>query len=123
MSDLSSSSTSSYSTRISDRFDQVLERTSSSTSEDFEHANLFHRFDSIKPLIDKLYCEITHDHVNGGGGKASTKCLHRNTFIVKNEGRGRRRFKLSALFTIKLSNRRYNIISIILNTLSPTLII
>lgn len=84
MSDSSSSSLN------SSRFDQSSEVSPSSSSEDIEHANLYHRFDSIKPLIDKLYGEVTH------GGDKNGECLHEKTFIVKNEGRGRRRFKLSA---------------------------
>lgn len=88
MSDFSSSSSS---TPSSDRFEQSTELSSSSSSEDTEHANLYHRFDSIKPLIDKLYGEVTHE-----GDDKNAKCLHEKTFIVKNEGRGRRRFKLSA---------------------------
>jgi hypothetical protein len=88
----------------SSRFDQSSEISSSSSSEDTEHANLFHRFDSIKPLIDKLYGEVTH------GGDKNSKCLQEKNFIVKNEGRGRRRFKLSAIvvpvYNIKLSMNR-----------------
>lgn len=87
---MSEFSISSSSSSLSSRFDQSSEISSSSSSEDIEHANLYHRFDSIKPLIDKLYGKVTH------GGDKNTKCLHEKSFIVENEGRGRRRFKLSA---------------------------
>lgn len=66
-----------------------------------EHAKLFHRSNSIKPSIDKVYCEKRTVPIKQPQEK--TKCLHRKSFIVMNEGRCRRRFKLSALFTIKLS--------------------
>ena len=86
MSGFSSSSSSSTSVN-SNRFEQSSELSSSSSSEDDLHANLYHRFDSIKSLIDKLYGEVTH------GGDKIAKCLHGENFIVKSEGRGRKRFK------------------------------
>lgn len=47
------------------------------SSKDIEHANLFHRFDSIKPLIDKFYREVTH------GGDKNAKCLHEKKFYCQ----------------------------------------
>jgi hypothetical protein len=87
-SDFSSSSSSSS---IIDRFAQTSDMSSSSSSEDIEHANLFHRFDSIKPLIDKLYCDITHS-------SDKAECLHRNSFIVERQGRGRRFDKIVCVY-------------------------
>lgn len=75
----SSLSSSMCDSKVSDRFDQILEHTSSSTTEDDEHAHLYHRFDSVKSIIDEMYEEITHSR------RGSSDCLH-NALIVQNEG-------------------------------------
>ena len=71
-------SSSSCDSQISSRFEQLFETTSSSTTEDDEHAHLYHRFDSVKSLIDELYDEVTRSNT-------SKDCLH-TELIVKNEG-------------------------------------
>lgn len=85
-------SSSSCDSQISSRFEQIFETTSSSTTEDDEHAHLYHRFDSVKSLIDELYDEVTHSDT-------SKDCLHSEQLIVKNEGQsmGRRRHETYGL--------------------------
>jgi hypothetical protein len=85
-------SSSSCDSQISSRFDQIFEYTSSSTTEDDEHAHLYHRFDSVKSLIDELYDEVTYSDT-------SKACLH-NELIVKNEGQsmGKRRHETYAYY-------------------------
>lgn len=81
----SSSSSSAYDATLSNRYDRNADISSSSTTEDDEHAGLYHKFDSIKSIVDKMYGEITHSKSND--------CLHENFNIDEIEGRGRKNEK------------------------------